>query len=122
MLILAVKPTYIIFIVALIFIIQVIAALRCYKRCGPGEALVRTGFGGARVVFDHGLVIFECNHRVYFRHTPGRINACEKSIQNAQHQTGKENPPVQQRLVRREYNPQRILGNPPANCYYRSAR
>lgn len=64
MLILAVKPTYIIFIVALIFIIQVIAALRCYKRCGPGEALVRTGLGGARVVFDHGLVIIPVMHKV----------------------------------------------------------
>ena len=47
----------ILLVVGFILMINIVAALRCYKKCGPDEALIRTGLGGARVSFDHGLVV-----------------------------------------------------------------
>ncbi|MCM8543227.1 MAG: flotillin family protein [Lentisphaeraceae bacterium] len=47
-----------------VFIICVIAALRCYRKIPQGRALIRTGFGGSKVAFDNGLVVIPVAHRM----------------------------------------------------------
>ena len=55
---------YLIILMGIIFIFNMIAALKCYKKCGPDEAVIRTGFGGAAVVFGSGTVAIPIMHRL----------------------------------------------------------
>lgn len=57
-----IKPLYLVLVIGAVFIINFVAAMRCYKKCGPDEALVRTGFGGASVVFGSGTVVIPIMH------------------------------------------------------------
>ena len=41
-----------------------VAALRCYRKVPQGRALIKTGFGGAKVAFDNGLVVIPVMHRM----------------------------------------------------------
>ena len=41
-----------------------IAAVKCYRKVPQGRALIRTGYGGAKVAFDKGLVVIPIIHRM----------------------------------------------------------
>ncbi|NQZ57488.1 MAG: flotillin family protein, partial [Lentisphaeraceae bacterium] len=45
------------------FFAVLFGAVRCYKKVPQGKALIKTGLGGAKVVFDKGLVILPIIHR-----------------------------------------------------------
>ena len=47
-----------------ILVVVIIAALRCYRKVPQGRALIKTGFGGAKVAFDNGLVVIPVMHRM----------------------------------------------------------
>lgn len=47
-----------------ILLVMIIAALRCYRKVPQGRALIKTGWGGAKVAFDNGLVVIPVLHRM----------------------------------------------------------
>src|SRR3954467_5843897 len=50
-------------IVALLIVFTVTVA-KFYRRCGPDEALVRTGAGGSRVVIGGGVNVYPIVHQL----------------------------------------------------------
>jgi len=51
-------------IIALIFIGCFVAAISWYKKVPQGQALIRTGSGGTKVVFDKGMFVVPVLHMV----------------------------------------------------------
>ncbi len=51
-------------IFALIIIGLIVAAISWYKKIPQGQALIRTGSGGTKVVFDKGMMVVPVLHMV----------------------------------------------------------
>ena len=55
----------IVLVVVVVFIIGLLAAfMSWYKKVPQGQALVRTGSGGTKVVFDKGMFVIPVLHMV----------------------------------------------------------
>ena len=58
-----IKVFYLALFIGFLLMVQIIAVMKQYKKCGPDEALIRTGLGGAQVVFDRGTIVVPVIHR-----------------------------------------------------------
>ena len=50
-------------VLSIIFVVF-LAAMRLYRKVPQGKALIKTGFGGAKVAFDNGLFVIPIAHRM----------------------------------------------------------